>query len=91
MTKWYLPCPDVMKIFSPVTNQLPFSSSTPTAFRRAMSLPASGSVMSMQPHAFPSRISSISFEKRVEEMLPFSVVVVPSVSENISIAIAMPP
>ena len=86
-----MPWPEVMKIFWPVTNQLPSSSCSPTARRRAMSLPASGSVMSMQPHASPLAISSSCCEKRVSTIRLFSKVVVPSRIENTSIAIAIPP
>ena len=65
MTKWYLPWPDVMKIFWPLTVQLPSASCSPTVRSAAMSLPASGSVMSMQPQASPRAISPISSAKRV--------------------------
>ncbi len=70
MTKWYLPWPEVMKIFWPLTVQLPSGSWRPTARSAAMSLPASGSVMSMLPHARPVAISAISSRKRVDRMMP---------------------
>ena len=82
-----------MKIFCPVTNQLPSASCSALVRRRAMSLPASGSVMSMQPQASPRTISSMKLRKRVSRMVPWSgsIFVDPSRTLNSSIAIAMPP
>jgi hypothetical protein len=46
-----------MKIFWPVTVQTPSAPSSAAAAQPAMSEPASGSVMSMQPQALPAAIS----------------------------------
>ncbi len=82
-----------MKIFSPLTNQSPLSSCTARQRSAAMSEPASGSVMSMQPHASPATISSIICRNRVSTIRPVSasISVLPSRSEKTSAAIAIPP
>ena len=83
MTKWYRPWPDVMKIFWPVTVQEPSSPCSPRVRMAPMSLPASGSVMSMQPQARPLAICSICSAKRVDTRVFFSasMTVLPSSSE----------
>ena len=93
MTKCHFPWPDVMKIFWPEIRQVPSASSSARVRSLAMSLPALGSVMSMQPHASPRAISSIICEKRVFSMVPFATsnVVEPSRAEKTSAASAMPP
>ena len=81
-----------MKIFWPVSVQRPAASRRPTARSAAMSLPASGSVMSMLPQARPAAISAISSAQRVRRTRPVlaSSSVEPSSSDSTSIAIAMP-
>ncbi len=82
-----------MKIFWPVMNQLPASSRVAVARSAAMSLPASGSVMSMLPQARPLAISAISSRQRVFTIRPVagSRSVVPSNIDSTIIASAMAP
>ena len=82
-----------MKIFCPVMNQLPAWSRVAVERSAAMSLPASGSVMSMLPQARPAAISAISSRQRVRKMRPVagSSSVEPSSSDSTSMAMAMPP
>ena len=93
MTMWYLPCPLVMKIFWPVRRQTPSLPSTARVLIAAMSLPQSGSVMSIEPQALPVVSSSMAVRQRVSRIWPLagSKRVVPSRIEKSMSAIAIPP
>ncbi len=82
-----------MEIFWPVTVQLPSAASSPRQRRAAMSEPASGSVMSMLPQDSPARMLSITSRKRtsVKPGSSGSKPAEPSMIENISAAMAIPP
>ena len=82
-----------MKIFWPVIDHCPAASCVAVVRSAAMSLPASGSVMSMLPQARPAAISAISSGQRVFKMRPVagSTSVVPSNIDSTIIASAIAP